>query len=43
MADFTVVTQGSSCKIIIISANDFIKSFKNCIEKVKQIYDDKCN
>ena len=32
MAEFTAEVKGPSCTVIMISAPDFIKSFKNCIE-----------
>ena len=40
-ANFTVLCHGSDCKVITISAADFIKSFRNCIEKIKLIYETK--
>lgn len=37
-AEFTAVVQGPYCTIIMISATDFVRSFKNCIPKLKEIY-----
>lgn len=38
MSKFTVMTHGSKCKVIKISASDFIKSFKNGVETIKAIH-----
>lgn len=37
-ADFTAECQGSEVKIVSISAADFIRSFRNCIQKIKEIH-----
>ena len=42
-ADFTIVCHAGSCKVITISAVDFIKSFKHSVKKVKQNLESKEN
>ena len=34
-AEFTALCNESKCKVVAINAGDLIRSFKNCIERVK--------